>query len=46
MAGQGFVYGIVDNFPDQMMQALGTGRTDIHTGPQADCLQALQYVNR
>ena len=39
------VNGIVYNFVNQMMKSLGTGRTDIHTGPFSNSLQAFQHLN-
>ena len=31
--GQGFVDPVVDDFPNQVVQPLGLGRTDVHSGP-------------
>src|SRR5688572_3951723 len=33
---------VVDYFPDQVMKAPGSGRADIHAGPLAHCLEALE----
>jgi hypothetical protein len=41
MAGQGFTYAVIDDFPHQMVQALAAGAADIHAGPLADRFQTL-----
>src|SRR5262249_37170605 len=38
IAGEGFVYGIVDDLIDEVMQTALTGRADVHTGALADRL--------
>ena len=45
VAGQGLVDGVVHDFVHQMVQARGGGGADIHTGPLAHRLQALQHLN-
>ncbi|CAB4912004.1 unannotated protein [freshwater metagenome] len=42
VAGHGLVDGVVDDLPDQVVQASFTGGTDVHTGPLTDCFQALE----
>ena len=37
--------GVVDDLPDQVVQAAGTGGTDVHTGALTDGLEALQNRN-
>ena len=44
-AGQCLVDGVVYDLIDQMMQASGTGRTDIHTGTFTYSLKAFQHLN-
>ena len=44
-AGQAFVDPVVDDFPDQMVQALGAGRADVHAGTLADGFQATEHLN-
>ncbi len=41
-AGHGFVDGVVEHLPDEVMQALGAGRPYVHRGTFADCFQTLQ----
>src|SRR5262245_32339887 len=41
-ARERFVNGVVDDLVDEVMEARRTGRSDVHTGPFADRLQALQ----
>ena len=40
--GHGLVHRVVHDLPHQVVQAVGTGRADVHPGPLADRLQALQ----
>jgi hypothetical protein len=39
MAGQSFVYGIINNFPQTVHETTAIGRTDVHTGPLANRIQ-------
>ena len=41
--GHSLVDRVVNDLPDQMMKPVGTGRPDVHPGPLADRLQALQH---
>ena len=43
-ARQRLVDGVVHDLIDQMVQAAGTGRADIHTGPLTHGLQPLQHL--
>ena len=45
MPGQRLVHGIVDHFGEQVMQRLLVGAADIHAGPPAHGLQALQHLD-
>ena len=42
VAGEGLVDRVVDDLVHQVMETRGTGRTDVHAGPFAHRLQALQ----
>ena len=42
VAGHRLVDGVVDDLPDEVVQAVETGRADVHAGPFADRLEALQ----
>ena len=42
VAGQGLVDGVVDDLVDEVVQAARAGRADVHAGPLADRLQALE----
>ncbi len=42
VAGQRLVDGVVDDLVDQVVQARGTGRADVHAGALAHRLQALE----
>jgi hypothetical protein len=42
VAGQGLVDGVVDDFPDHVVQAPLTGRADVHAGTLADRLETLE----
>ncbi len=44
--GQSFVHRVIDYFVDEMMQARFAGRPDIHRGPQPDCFEAFQNLDR
>ena len=46
VAGQRLVDRVVDDLPDQVVQAALTGRPDVHAGPLADRLQALEDLDR
>ena len=37
-----FIDGVVDDFPDEMVQPLGVGRADVHRRPLADRLEAFE----
>ena len=43
--GQRLVYGVVDDFPHQVVQAADIGRTDVHCRAYADGFQSLQDGN-
>ena len=45
VAGQRFVDRVVDHFVDQVMQPGFAGRADVHRGPQAHGLEALQHFD-
>ena len=45
VSGQGLVDAVVDNFVDQMVQALGAYAADIHGRPLANGLESLQYFD-
>ena len=45
ITSHGFVDGVVDNFPDQVMQASKTGGADVHAGALADGIEALKNLN-
>ncbi len=45
ITGQRFVDGVIDDFVDQVMQPGFAGRADVHGGPQAHGLEALQHFN-
>ena len=40
-----FIDGVVDDFPDEVVQALGVGAADVHRRPLADRLQAFEDLN-
>ena len=42
VAGHGFVDGVVDDFPDEMVQAHFAGGTDVHRGALADGFEAAE----
>ena len=42
VAGHGLVDGVVDDLPDQVVEAGRTGRSDVHAGPLPDGFEALQ----
>ena len=46
VAGQRLVDGVVDDLPDQVVQAALAGGADVHAGPLADRLQALEHGDR
>ena len=46
VAGQRLVDGVVDDLPDQVVQAALTGRADVHAGALADRLEALEHLDR
>ena len=45
VAGHRLVDRVVDDFPDEVMQAAGIGRADIHPGPAADGLETLEDLD-
>ena len=45
VAGQRLVHRVVDDFGEQMMQRLLVGAADIHAGPAAHRLKALQHLD-
>ncbi len=44
-AGHGLVDGVVDHFPDEVMETLQTGGTDVHTRALAYRVEPLQDLN-
>ncbi len=44
-AGHGLVDCVVDDLPDEMVEAGRPGRTDVHTRPLAHRIEALEYLN-
>ena len=46
VAGQRLVDGVVDDLPDQVVQAALTGGADVHAGALADRLEALEDLDR
>ena len=46
VAGQRLVDGVVDDLPDQVVQAALTGGADVHAGPLADRLEPLEDLDR
>ena len=46
VAGERLVDGVVDDLGDQVVQAALTGRADVHAGPLADGLEALEHRDR
>ena len=46
VAGQRLVDGVVDDLPDQVVQAALTGRPDVHAGALADRFQSLEDLDR
>ena len=45
VAVDGFVDGVVEDLPQQMMVAMGVGAPDVHRGPLANRLQAFENVD-
>jgi hypothetical protein len=45
MSGDGLVHGVVDDFGEEVMQRLFIGAADIHAGPAADRLEALEDLD-
>ncbi len=45
VAGQRLVDRVVDDLPDQVVQAALAGRADVHAGPLADRLEALEDLD-
>ena len=45
LAGHGLVDGVVDDLPDEVVEAGEAGRADVHAGPASDGLEALQHVD-
>ena len=46
VAGHRFVDRVVDDLPDQVVQAGEAGRTDVHAGPLADRIEAFEDLDR
>ena len=46
VAGQRLVDGVVDDLPDQVVQAALAGGADVHAGALADRLEALEHLDR
>lgn len=46
VSGESLVYGIVSDFPDEMMQAFAIGGSDVHSGALSDRFQPFQNLNR
>ena len=46
VAGQRLVDGVVDDLPDQVVQAALAGRPDVHAGTLADRLETLEDLDR
>ncbi len=46
VAGQSLVDGVVDDFPDEVVQAALAGGPDVHTGSLAHSLEALEHSDR
>ena len=46
IAGHRLVHRVVDNLPDQVVQASLTGGPDVHAGTFADGLQPLEHSDR
>ena len=44
-AAHGLVDGVVDYLVEEVMQAPGIGRADVHPGPSPDCLKPLQDLD-
>jgi hypothetical protein len=45
MAGQGFIYGVVDNLIDEMVQSFLSGITDVHGWSFANGFKAIEDLN-
>jgi len=45
MAGERLVHSIVDDFGEQVVQRLLVGTADIHAGPPAHRLEALEHLD-
>ena len=45
VAGHGLVDRVVDDLPDEMVQAPDVGRADVHAGPPAHGLEALEHLD-
>ena len=43
--GERFVYGVVDDFVDQMMQTHLARRADVHRRPQANGFQTFEHLD-
>jgi len=44
-AGQGLIDGVVDDFVNQVMEALGAGASDVHRGPFPDRFEAFEDLD-
>lgn len=42
---QVFVHRIIDNFPDEVMQSLGVGTTDVHRGANANRFEPFEHLD-
>ncbi len=45
VSGQTFINGVIHHFIDQMVQTLGTGRTNIHGRPLTNCGQSFKNLD-
>ena len=45
VAGQGFVDGVVDHFPQALVETGGRGVTDVHAGALAHSFQTFQHLD-
>ena len=46
VAGEGLVHRVVDDLPDEVVQAALTGRADVHAGPLAHGVEAFEDLDR
>ena len=45
VAGHGLIDGVINDLPNEVVQAARTGRTNVHAGALTDGLEALQDRN-